>query len=313
MSTSWTPQTNPTPSNYTSISSVTPSSWNSLSLTGYTIASVPYLPLSLSSSAVSLTLSDDEVSSAITLPFSFIFFGQTYSTIYISSNGYIGFNSTNMNSNTTVSLPKGYAPFTQIYGLFSDLYPPGGGSIKYETRGVSGSRIFIVEYNSIPFFIDDSFTTTYQIQLFESDSHIEIHTTSLPLISGIVSDITLNNYIGKGYQNGDVLTVLGGNNEFFVEIGNFNSYTWNSGGVGYSVGVPYNTSGGSGTGATVIVNSVFNYHQTQGIENQDATIAFVPTGRNNIGFSLTNDGIAFYPPLVFSVWNSSSKVVSIWT
>jgi subtilisin family serine protease len=97
----------------------------------------------------SISLSDDGVSSPITLPFAFPFYGDQFQTAYISANGFLTLGSANGASqfeNTT--LPSVSAPNNALYAYWDDLDPGSGGTIRY---GASAGS-FVVSWENIPHF-----------------------------------------------------------------------------------------------------------------------------------------------------------------
>lgn len=150
----------------------------------YSLSSAPFLPLTTAGTGV--TLSDDQVSGALSIGFSFDFFCTTYTSFYISSNGFITFsNNTNSGCCAGQSMPTNSTayPDNMIAYAWTDLYPPAGGTITYTTLGVSPNRTLVVSFNGVNHYNGASYCCpiTSQIQLFETSNKIEIHTTTKPL------------------------------------------------------------------------------------------------------------------------------------
>lgn len=177
----------------------------------YDVAAIAFAPVTLTGAATSITLADDAVSAGITLPFSFRLFVDFFTTVFISSNGYIGFSPIGMTRYNTSSIPGGVSPSGQIYGYWCDLDPSAGGTIKYETLGTAGSRMFVVQYQNVPLFEVPTDTSTFQIILFEADYHVEVQTT----VGKITSTFTK---AGQGIESLDGTTayyLAGRNNAHF--------------------------------------------------------------------------------------------------
>ncbi len=95
-------------------------------------------------SLVGVTFDDQAVS--VALPFGFTFYGITYNSVNVSSNGNLHFGTANSTwSNTTI--PSASAPLAMIAPFWDDLYPPAGGGI-YSYYDAPNSR-FIVEWDDI--------------------------------------------------------------------------------------------------------------------------------------------------------------------
>jgi hypothetical protein len=143
----------------------------------YTVANIGYAPSAMS--GVAVALGDDQVSGAIPIGFSFTFFCTTYTDIFISSNGFLTFNGAS-GSGCCSGSPIPTATITDfIAGTWNDLYPPAGGSITYQTQGVSPNRVFIVDYTGINHCCSAGPINTFQIKLFETSNNIEIHSTTI--------------------------------------------------------------------------------------------------------------------------------------
>ncbi|WP_146854126.1 choice-of-anchor D domain-containing protein, partial [Brevifollis gellanilyticus] len=142
----------------------------------YTESSIPLSFTDISASGTPVGLSDDSVSGAISLPFSFNFYGVARNSLYISSNGFVSF-ATPPDSGCCSGrlMPTTGFAAPLIAGSWNDLYPPGGGQIRYATQGAVGSRVFIVMYKDLPNFSGSSSDYTFAIKLFEATHTIEVH------------------------------------------------------------------------------------------------------------------------------------------
>ncbi len=125
-------------------------------------------------------LMDDEITSPLPVGFDFNFFGVNYDQFIISSNGYITFNMDNWDSGccSGQNVPTMWQPNNVVALAWNDLDPSSGGTIGYATIGSAPNRILIVEFNNVPhFFGDPSLNITVQAKFYESNGHIEIHST----------------------------------------------------------------------------------------------------------------------------------------
>lgn len=152
----------------------------------YSVTLGTYSPVASATAGTSESLGDDQLSGAISLPFNFKFFCNTYSSYYISSNGYITFNSAAGSGCCQGGfMPTGTTPDNMIAAAWVDLYPPSGGTITHTTVGTAPNRIHVIAYNGINHYNGSSANTccpiTTQIMLYETTNVIEIHTTSKPL------------------------------------------------------------------------------------------------------------------------------------
>jgi hypothetical protein len=116
-----------------------------------------------------LTLADDGVSSGIDLPFSFNWYGQSKSKVWISAEGHVCFSATCAGKNPAPP-PASTSPNDLVACFWEDLDPSAGGFIYYEPRGEAPNRTFVVTYEDILHKgeLDPNVTNTFQIVLREN-------------------------------------------------------------------------------------------------------------------------------------------------
>jgi autotransporter-associated beta strand protein len=122
-------------------------------------------------SHTNLGLSEDSVSSVQTLPFTFNFYGQPYTQLYVGANGLIGFNSTDMYIWTNTDLPSSATPNNQIYPWWDDLSPSSGGTVRVGVSGTAPNRKYVISWVNVPWYggIDGY---TFQVLLCEGNDTI---------------------------------------------------------------------------------------------------------------------------------------------
>lgn len=114
---------------------------------------------------------DDTVSAAQALGFNFPFNGNNYDTIFVSSNGfvYLGTASTPQPTNSLccngVSGTLLASTLPMICGLWMDLYPPGAGSVNFNTF-TSPNRATIT-WDQVPEYVNQG-SNTFQITLTDT-------------------------------------------------------------------------------------------------------------------------------------------------
>ena len=143
--------------------------------------------LTATSFAVDLTdsniYSDDTFGGIVDMGFNFVFYGNTYNQVVLSSNNYLSFNTANVNgySDYTIgaAIPTNLEPETQngILCPWQDIYPGanGNGTIQYATTGEAPNRVFIASFCGIPMFSCTDICYSSQIKLFETTNIIETH------------------------------------------------------------------------------------------------------------------------------------------
>jgi hypothetical protein len=143
---------------------------------GYGVTGIAYAPTT-DPGGTTIVSGDDAMSAAQTIPFSFNYYGTSYTTVFACTNGFIQLGTS---SGTTTSygqtIPSAANPNTIIAGVWNDLNVTGGGAVRSYTTGVVGSRIFTVHYSNVPFFGGVGTTLAdFYIQLFEGSNTIEVH------------------------------------------------------------------------------------------------------------------------------------------
>jgi hypothetical protein len=94
---------------------------------------------------------DDAYTSAISLGFNFTLFNQTYSQVFITSNGLLTFgSSTTNNVNNSLGQAQSFStmPFVAVAWDDWTTTPSGTDGVYYKTSGVAGSQTFAVEWRN---------------------------------------------------------------------------------------------------------------------------------------------------------------------
>ncbi len=115
-----------------------------------------------------LSLTGDDTAVAVTLPFPFTFYGQAYSTAYVSTNGFVNFLALDSSLSNT-SLPSTSTPNAAIYVLWDDLYVDSGvGSVRTELVGTAPNRSFVIEWRTVRFYGSSTPLIRFEMVLSES-------------------------------------------------------------------------------------------------------------------------------------------------
>ncbi len=141
----------------------------------YVVTQVPYAPLG--GSGASVSLGDDALSGALPMGFSFSFFCNDYTSIYISSNGYLTFATGSNGCCTGQVIPNPVTPNNVIAFAWEDLSPQTG-NIEYWTTGTTPNQIFVVNFMNVPHYGSNNMVNT-QILLYEGTNEIEFHTQDM--------------------------------------------------------------------------------------------------------------------------------------
>ncbi|MFT4802692.1 MAG: hypothetical protein ACI93N_002473, partial [Flavobacteriaceae bacterium] len=134
---------------------------------------------------------DDEWSNAISLPFDFTYYENTYNQIVVGGNGQVSFDSSlagqynGWNSAPTDIIPvtNSNFPLNTIYGAFHDLDVSVTGNpnqINYLESGTAPYRIFVVNFDNVSHFSCNNLETSQQIVLYESLNVVEVNIIDKP-------------------------------------------------------------------------------------------------------------------------------------
>ena len=125
------------------------------------------------SGGTSVSLRDDDWEGPFSVGFTFNFYGQPYTQFYIDSNGYIGFDSTQLASYySNVRLPSVRRPNSIVAPFWQDFDPSQAGTIRYRTFGSAGSRYLVVEWNGVRLY-GTSDAQSFQVILYEGNDQIK--------------------------------------------------------------------------------------------------------------------------------------------
>jgi gliding motility-associated-like protein len=159
----------------------------------YTIESIPHtlpIPYNEPGGTQVSANTDDVWSTIITLPFTFCYYGQTYNTCKIGSNGSILFNPTTSGGgqpwafSASVTNTTGINGAGHVLGVYHDIDPSVCGTIKWYVSGTAPCRQFIVSYNEVCHFSCNSIKSTHMMVLNETTNYIDVYVESKPTCSG---------------------------------------------------------------------------------------------------------------------------------
>lgn len=120
------------------------------------------------------SITRDDTTKSVTLPFTFRFMGTNYTSVKISSNGNIHFG-TASTAYSNVAIPTSANPNALIAAFWDDLSPNLGGAIYTGTSGTSPNRTFVIEWRNVNHYgVSGTNGATFQIQLQETTNHIYI-------------------------------------------------------------------------------------------------------------------------------------------
>lgn len=132
-----------------------------------------------------LNQSDDDCD-FVEIGFTFYFYGQAYTEIYVNSNGTVSF--VNCNSSYSAAIPDG--PKILIAPLYGDFNPSVNGDVYFNVVGTPGNRTFLATWYDVPEYSPNQDTnSTFQVQLREGSNTIifgynSLHTDGINWTTG---------------------------------------------------------------------------------------------------------------------------------
>jgi subtilisin family serine protease len=112
---------------------------------------------------------DDDYES-IAIGFDFVFYGNTYSTVKISSNGYLTFG-VDGTDYTNDAIPFTTDPDNFIAPFWDDLNPATAGSVYYLFQGSAPNRTFTIEWEGVSHYYNTG-TVTFEATLYEGNNNL---------------------------------------------------------------------------------------------------------------------------------------------
>jgi hypothetical protein len=138
------------------------------------VISGPATGTSVDVGGTSVSLGDDAVTGALPIGFNFSFFGSSYSSFVISSNGFISFDLASVNGCCSgQALPNNTTPNSLVAGFWEDLAPNVAGTIGYGVFGTAPARRLVVSYTGVNHY-STGIPVTFQIKLHESSNVVEV-------------------------------------------------------------------------------------------------------------------------------------------
>lgn len=116
------------------------------------------------------SIASDDASATVSLPFSFTFYKQPFTSLKISSNGFLVFGASAATAYSNAGIPNSTEPNGMVAPYWDDLNPGAGGSIWYRTTGTAPNRKFTVAWIGVPHFSYGDITL--QVTLEETTNDI---------------------------------------------------------------------------------------------------------------------------------------------
>jgi subtilisin family serine protease len=119
-----------------------------------------------------LPLTGDDASTQVQLPFPVFFYGQTYTSAFVNTNGHVNFLANVTPGFSNVALPNTATPNAAVYAFWDDfIIDTTGGitaTVRTETVGTAPNRKFVVEWRNARLISGSSDRQTFEIVLWEN-------------------------------------------------------------------------------------------------------------------------------------------------
>jgi hypothetical protein len=161
-----------------------------------------YTPIT--GTVISTASDDNVVYPATTLPFTFTYAGTAYTTLRITSNGYVTFGATAPGTAgyTPISSTTGYAGAISAFGLDGGGRSNTGAAISTSTEGTAPNREFVVQYTNWSAYGSVAGSENYQIRLAETSNTIRIvYGTFTGLAAGTNPQVGLRGVAATDFNN----------------------------------------------------------------------------------------------------------------
>jgi subtilisin family serine protease/fibronectin type 3 domain-containing protein len=135
----------------------------------YRYEDAPYSWIDATAGGTRLSLGDNAAAS-VPLPFSFSFYKESFSSLKISSNGYVVFGVSKATTHINAEVPETTVPNGYVAPFWDDFDPTQGGALWHRTVGSSPNRKFVVAWVGVAGFFEGN--ATFQVVLEEGTNDI---------------------------------------------------------------------------------------------------------------------------------------------
>ncbi|CAN2040814.1 PEP-CTERM protein-sorting domain-containing protein [Candidatus Magnetomoraceae bacterium gMMP-15] len=108
---------------------------------------------------------EDDDSEKYNLGFDFTFYGATFNSVWVNSNGVLQFEDDDYDYEVGDEIEDDFGRV--IAPFWADLYPSEEGEIYYNTLGTTGNQRFVVTWDDVLDYAEE-FKNTFQVVLYES-------------------------------------------------------------------------------------------------------------------------------------------------
>lgn len=224
----------------------------------------------------------DDQAVAVTMPFSFNFYGTSNNQLCVDNNGFILFNTTNCPTAgfyTNISLPNASFTAPAIMPLWDD-FDSSSGNVYTDIRGSSPSRQFIVEWYQRTHYSGNTDSATFEVIFNEADGTLQFEYADVEYTAA-------NNASGDpDVCDGGVCATIGLQNDptLFNQFSAFEAAVSDNTGVLWTPTNPQIFTGTDSVTVNVGAPAIV-------VNNGDPIVGTVPAGgTNSVQFPVANTG-----------------------
>jgi len=152
----------------------------------------------------------DEGYGTLAIPWSFTFMGTGYTTVYVSSNGYLQFGAVPAAFDFDSAIPSTFVPNNVVATMWGDLdgstVSAVGGSIRSQVLGTTGNRRLVISWVNFDFYFGSA-VMTFQVALYEAGGansiRVQYQTMTGGGSDGTNSPVGFQNAAGAGAAYGN--------------------------------------------------------------------------------------------------------------
>lgn len=137
----------------------------------YRFEDAPFSWVDATAGGTQLPVTGDDVSATVSLPFSFTFHGESFTSLNVSSNGYVVFGGSAATAFSNQAIPNSGVPNGFAAPFWDDLDPSKGGAVWTKTIGAAGDQRFAVEWAAVRHFSAPG-AATFEIVLEQKTNDI---------------------------------------------------------------------------------------------------------------------------------------------
>jgi subtilisin family serine protease len=108
----------------------------------------------------------DDMTSAVTIPFTFRYYGVNYTAIAVCSNGWVALGTETSTNYTNVGLPSASAPAKTVFGIWDDLNPGAAGPGEVYYYNDATNHRFVVEWFRVDHYGATGTQENFEIMLY---------------------------------------------------------------------------------------------------------------------------------------------------